>query len=298
MGRPTPTTYAGWRWRCRARYERPGPRPLEAQGQADRVRRVLARRAATWASASRASRAGRARRVRPGDVLPAADLRPALPVGVRPPRPARATTRCASWSSTPGGCASPQHAARPARASPPRRPRLWGLVEQQEWGEVRPLLHPYVRFRRRGARRSAGAARLLAHLRDHPTPEAARGRRRSATARSTAGTVVADLKQLGGISTRTSYDLRHGLHQERPDDGTARSRWQARYEQSAGPRRRLHDAVRGRGRAGVRHRRLRVAGRVPVHPRALPDRLPRPDLDDPAVRRASATPSRPTSATR
>ena len=29
----------------------------------------------------------------------------------------------------------------------------------------------------------------------------------------------------------------------------------------------------------------RLAGRVPVHPRALPDRLPRPHLDDPPVRR-------------
>ena len=33
------------------------------------------------------------------------------------------------------------------------------------------------------------------------------------------------------------------------------------------------------------HRGLGVAGRVPVHPRSLPDRLPRQDLDDPPVRR-------------
>src|SRR5690349_19132749 len=24
--------------------------------------------------------------------------------------------------------------------------KVWGLVDQQEWGELRPLLHPYVRF--------------------------------------------------------------------------------------------------------------------------------------------------------
>ena len=36
--------------------------------------------------------------------------------------------------------------------------------------------------------------------------------------------------------------------------------------------------------AGVRHRRVGVARRVPVHPRPLPDRLPRPHVDDPAVR--------------
>ena len=67
------------------------------------------------------------------------------------------------------------------------------------------------------------------------------------------------------------------------DDG--RARWQARYEAS-----RVREAdfttLSGLdGRAGVRRRGLRVAGRVPVHPRAVPDRLPRPHLDDPAVRR-------------
>ena len=35
----------------------------------------------------------------------------------------------------------------------------------------------------------------------------------------------------------------------------------------------------------------RLAGRVPVHPRALPDRLPRPHLDDPPVRRLRQRPA-------
>ena len=72
---------------------------------------------------------------------------------------------------------------------------------------------------------------------------------------------------------------------------TARSRWQARYEKSPRPRGRLHDAERGGARAGVRHRRLGVARRVPVHARALPDRLPRPDLDHPPVRRLRQRPA-------
>lgn len=46
---------------------------------------------------------------------------------------------------------------------------LWHLVEQQEWGEVRPLLHPYVRFRD-GDVEVRGRNRLLAHLANHPTP--------------------------------------------------------------------------------------------------------------------------------
>ncbi|HEX6151862.1 MmcQ/YjbR family DNA-binding protein [Nocardioides sp.] len=47
--------------------------------------------------------------------------------------------------------------------------RAWDLVEQQEWGELRPLLHPYVRFRD-GEHDVRGRSRLLTHLRDHPTP--------------------------------------------------------------------------------------------------------------------------------
>jgi hypothetical protein len=46
---------------------------------------------------------------------------------------------------------------------------LWGLVERQEWGEVRDLLHPDVRFSD-GDVAVRGRTRLLAHLRGHPTP--------------------------------------------------------------------------------------------------------------------------------
>ncbi len=52
--------------------------------------------------------------------------------------------------------------------SPPAA-RVWGLVEQQEWGEVRPLLHPDVRLGD-GAVEVRGRTRVLAHLADHPTP--------------------------------------------------------------------------------------------------------------------------------
>lgn len=30
---------------------------------------------------------------------------------------------------------------------PPLAGRVWDLVDQQDWGQVRPLLHPYLRFR-------------------------------------------------------------------------------------------------------------------------------------------------------
>lgn len=46
---------------------------------------------------------------------------------------------------------------------------VWDLVEKQEWGEVRPLLHPYVRFED-GTITVRGRSRLLAHLREVPTP--------------------------------------------------------------------------------------------------------------------------------
>jgi hypothetical protein len=46
---------------------------------------------------------------------------------------------------------------------------VWNLVEQQEWGELRPLLHPYVRYDD-GRATVRGRSRLLAHLRDVPTP--------------------------------------------------------------------------------------------------------------------------------
>jgi hypothetical protein len=46
---------------------------------------------------------------------------------------------------------------------------VWDLVEKQEWAEVRPLLHPYVRFED-GSDVVRGRSRLLARLRDRPTP--------------------------------------------------------------------------------------------------------------------------------
>lgn len=47
--------------------------------------------------------------------------------------------------------------------------RVWDLVERREWGEVRPLLHPYVRYDD-GEAEIRGRSRLLAHWRDRPTP--------------------------------------------------------------------------------------------------------------------------------
>ncbi len=47
--------------------------------------------------------------------------------------------------------------------------RAWDLTERQEWGELRPLLHPSVRFHD-GEHEVRGRGRLLTHLRDHPTP--------------------------------------------------------------------------------------------------------------------------------
>ena len=55
-----------------------------------------------------------------------------------------------------------------APGAPAPAAEAWNLVEQQEWGELRPLLHPYVRYNDRGTR--ARPSRLLAHLRDDPTP--------------------------------------------------------------------------------------------------------------------------------
>ena len=46
---------------------------------------------------------------------------------------------------------------------------VWNLVEQQEWGQVRPLLHPYVHFDD-GDTSVRGRSRLLSHLREVPTP--------------------------------------------------------------------------------------------------------------------------------
>ncbi len=47
--------------------------------------------------------------------------------------------------------------------------RAWDLVEKQEWAEVRPLLHPYVRFEDRDTQ-LRGRTQVLRHLADNPTP--------------------------------------------------------------------------------------------------------------------------------
>jgi hypothetical protein len=48
-------------------------------------------------------------------------------------------------------------------------PRLWDLLERQEWAEARPLLHPQVRWTD-GALALRGRRSVLAHLAGVPTP--------------------------------------------------------------------------------------------------------------------------------
>jgi hypothetical protein len=52
---------------------------------------------------------------------------------------------------------------------PPPVAEVWDLIDQQEWGELRPLLHPYVRYDD-GTTSLRGRSQLLAHLHDVPTP--------------------------------------------------------------------------------------------------------------------------------
>jgi hypothetical protein len=47
--------------------------------------------------------------------------------------------------------------------------RAWHLIEQQEWAELRPLLHPHLRMTV-GDVTVVGRSNVLAHLREHPTP--------------------------------------------------------------------------------------------------------------------------------
>lgn len=47
---------------------------------------------------------------------------------------------------------------------------VWDLVDRQEWGELRLLLHPYVRYDD-GKVQVRGRSQLLAHLHDVPTPK-------------------------------------------------------------------------------------------------------------------------------
>lgn len=46
--------------------------------------------------------------------------------------------------------------------------RAWDLIEKQDWGELRPLLHPHVHWE--DGERVRGRSNLLARLRDVPTP--------------------------------------------------------------------------------------------------------------------------------
>jgi hypothetical protein len=47
--------------------------------------------------------------------------------------------------------------------------RAWALVERRDWHDVRPLLHPDLRFEDREVS-LRGRNRVLDHLREHPTP--------------------------------------------------------------------------------------------------------------------------------
>ena len=46
---------------------------------------------------------------------------------------------------------------------------VWAAMDAGEWGEVRPLLHPYVRWHD-GDLALRGRAQVLAHLQAHPVP--------------------------------------------------------------------------------------------------------------------------------
>jgi hypothetical protein len=48
--------------------------------------------------------------------------------------------------------------------------RAWDLIERREWHDVRPLLHPYLRWSD-GAVALSGCSRVLDHLAEHPTPK-------------------------------------------------------------------------------------------------------------------------------
>jgi hypothetical protein len=48
--------------------------------------------------------------------------------------------------------------------------RAWDLVEKQQWHDVRPLLHPYLRFED-GDVSLRGRTKVMDHLRGHPTPK-------------------------------------------------------------------------------------------------------------------------------
>lgn len=47
--------------------------------------------------------------------------------------------------------------------------RAWDLIEKQDWGEVRPLLHPYLHWSDRDVK-IRGRSKVFAHLAAGPTP--------------------------------------------------------------------------------------------------------------------------------
>jgi hypothetical protein len=47
--------------------------------------------------------------------------------------------------------------------------RAWDLVERRQWHDLRPLLHPQLRFEDRDVT-LRGRNQVLDHLREHPTP--------------------------------------------------------------------------------------------------------------------------------
>lgn len=52
---------------------------------------------------------------------------------------------------------------------PPPTAAAWAAIDANEWGELRPLLHPYLHWTD-GDLRLRGRRTVLAHLQSHPTP--------------------------------------------------------------------------------------------------------------------------------
>ena len=156
-----------------------GPRSLEAQGRPDRLRRVLGATRGRWGSAS------------PGPNA----------TGWWPPTRRRSSCRAKGdlryqWvcARLPGldddemrelvtdawrMCVPAMLHELPELPAPAAA--AWGLVDRQEWGEVRRCCTPTLHFDD-GAIKLAGA-QVLRHLADHPTPRPptrGRGARRPA----------------------------------------------------------------------------------------------------------------------
>ncbi|HCB02823.1 MAG TPA: hypothetical protein DEQ43_00900 [Nocardioides bacterium] len=49
---------------------------------------------------------------------------------------------------------------------------VWAAIDAQEWGELRPLLHPYLHWRD-GELALRGRTNVLRHLQQVPTPKPA-----------------------------------------------------------------------------------------------------------------------------